>query len=155
MTAADSNKSRRVRIFSASLVLCCAAAACSDGYPTEDLVDDVVMDGSERVARLNEVLSSTVKSHADQLLLANRCLLRVIWTSDRPSLNYPLMQLVLTVKSDKSTGETALLIRPSRSSDQAALVLFSTDDWVDLATFRSQMNLLRASCADSQTRPPA
>ena len=156
MTKAGSSKGWRAHILAASLslTLCCAATGCSDGYPTEDLVDGFTMDGSERVARLNEVLANTVKSHADQLILANRCLLRVIWDPASQTVDYPLMHLMLTVKSDPSTGETDLLIQQSRAAGPAPLVLFTTDDWVDLATFRSQMNQLRASCADSQTQLP-
>ena len=156
MTATAAKKIRSRRIFAPALLLAlaCGAAACSDGYPTEDLVDGLVMDGKARVVHLNQVLDQALTSHVEQLLLPKLCLLRVVWHDERPALDYSLMQLLVTVKSDPMSGKSQLLIRPNRDSAQTAQVLFSTDDWVDLATFRSQMNLLRAACANSQNPPP-
>jgi len=126
---------------------------CSEGYPTDDLVDAQSMTGEAHVMRLNELGRDVAKQMRHQVALAGDCLLRLTSKADSESatpLEIPLIALRVSSKSDAQNQTTTVTVHDL--NDQAAVprAVYESSLWHEAVAFQSHLSQLRSLCVESQ-----
>ena len=130
--------------------MACAAAlvllaGCGQGYPTDTQVNRNPS-AEDRIAAIGRLIAAH-RSQARSVALPSPCVLAVRW-KDRAADEYPLIDLRTAVDTDPASGE--FVVHLQRQGGAASPLLLATSDWAATAMLRSEINLLRADCADWQ-----
>ena len=133
------------------LVLC--LWGCSEGYPTEDLVDGGLLSPDEHIAQLNEMSAEVARKVRQNISLVENCLIR--FTASREnvkpaSVDVPLMDLDLTMSTDPVTQHIAIAVQTESAGDAGTRTVYTSSLWHHAVTFRSHLFQLQRQCAETQ-----
>lgn len=124
-------------------LLACVLAACADGYPSGNEPGGHKTP-QERVAVLQELVRGA-DTQVRALSLTSPCLLTVRWKAHDPS-RYDLLRLDTVVDTDEATRNFVVFLR--HAGDAASPLFLSTPVWAEMTVARSEVNQLRADCAE-------
>ena len=123
-------------------LLACVLVGCADGYPSGNEPGGHKTP-QDRVAELQKLVRSG-ETQVRTLTLKSPCVLTVDWKDHAPS-QYDVLRLDTAVDTDEAKRFVVLL----RPAGEAASPLFlSTPVWAEMTIARTQVNQLRADCAE-------
>jgi len=126
-----------------ALLLSCVLAACADGYPSGNEPGGLKTP-QDRV----EVLQKLVRDAETQvrtLSLNSPCVLTVQW-KDHGAIKYDVLRLDTVVDTDPTSRHFVVFLE--HAGEAASPLFLSTPVWAEMTIARTQVNQLRADCAE-------
>jgi hypothetical protein len=131
-----------------TLLLLALAAGCGEGYPTGDPAE-TPLTPADRVERVSRKLAAN-ETEVRSVALVQPCLLDVHWKASEAT-EVALPDLEVVIDTDTASGNFIVFLK-SKASGAVSPLFISTADWADMTMVRSDLDQLRAACAEAQ--PP-
>lgn len=149
MTAINKGTPTRSLSHALAAAICgLSVAACSDGYPTEDLVriSPSQMAKAQLLSELNALGQSPSLNKRWRYVLHDPCELEVIARNGDTDRGRVMLE-GSSVDARSADGVTAIVLIPQVGGDSKAVTVLETRRWVDMVKARSLLVHLEVHCS--------